>query len=213
MCRNIKCMQCFNYLLPQWFSALSAPVYFVVCCKCTASRWANRDLRHTAAGSKSPTWFRYDLQLKLDLWPASNHCIRTGVFLGNSFYGERVHVSISCDHVFGVTGNVLWVTLPFYFSIRLLSLCFKDHRGPLLCLLSLWLLGKCWNWQGRVGLQYKASPLKYNFFLMRKNWWLSHSFKCVTHSQSKSNTYCALYKQNLSCWKSTVYSLRKTGRV
>lgn len=144
MCRNIKCMQCIKYLLPLWLSALSAPFYFVLC-----DDYAG-DLKRTAAASKSPTWLWYDLQLKLDLWPPSNHCIDIGIFLGNSFYSEGVLVSVGCDHVFVAAGNVLWVALPFYFSIRLLGLCFKDHRGPRFCLLSLWFLGKCWNWGGRV---------------------------------------------------------------
>lgn len=150
MCKNIKCIK---HLWPQWFSALSAP--FLLCALCRP-HGLQVNLKRTAAGSKSPTWIWYNLQLKLDLWPPSNHCIDIGIFLGNSLYSEGVLVSICCDHVFVATGNVLCVALPFYFSVGLLGLCFKDHRGPLSCLLSLWFLGKCWNWKRRSGFKIKG---------------------------------------------------------
>lgn len=151
MCRNIKCMQCVNYLLLQWFSASSAPFCFVHSDDITARRWAHRDLKCTAAASQSPTWLRHHLQFKFDLWAPSDHCVDTGVFFGNNFYSERVLVPVGCNNVFAVAGNVLWVALPFYFSVWLFGLCLKDHRGPLFCLLSLWFPGKCWNWGGWVG--------------------------------------------------------------
>lgn len=131
--------------LPQWFC--------VVAGESTAHRWVSSELKYT----KSPTWLWYDLQLKLDLWPPSNHSIGIGIFLGNSFYSEGVLVPISCDHVSVVTGNVLWVALPFYFSVGILDLCFKDNRGPLLCLLRLRFFSKCWNWRGRVDSKWKVT--------------------------------------------------------
>ena len=160
MCRNITSMLCIKCLRPRWVFVSSAPFCFVLCVNCAACRWANRERKPTAAASKSPTWLWYDLQLKLDLWPPSNHCIDSGIFLGNSLYCEGVLVSVSCDHVSVATGNVLWVALPLYFSIRLLGLCGKDHRGALLYLLSLRFLGKCWNCRRRVGSTQKVSLLK-----------------------------------------------------
>lgn len=118
-----------------------------------ACRWASGDLKHTAAASKFPTWLWYNLQLKLDLRPARNHCIDVGVVVCDSFDGERMLVSISRDGVFVPADDVLRVALPFHFGVGLLCLCFKDHRRAHGCFLGLRFLGKCWNYRLRLCLK------------------------------------------------------------
>ena len=59
--------------------ALSAQFHSVLSVVNTACRRAGAP---TAAASKRPTWLWCDLQVKLDLWHPSNHCIDIGVLLG-----------------------------------------------------------------------------------------------------------------------------------
>lgn len=126
--------------------------YFLPC-DAKRSVQVSQQRPQTAASAKFPTWLWYDLQLKLDLWPARNHCIDVGVFLRDSFDAEGMPVSGSRDGVFVTADDVLQVALPFYFGVGLLCLRFKDHRRPRGCFLGLWFLGKCWNYTLRLCLK------------------------------------------------------------
>lgn len=120
-------------------------------------RWASSDFfQRAAAASKSPTWLWHDFQVELDLWPPGNHGIAVRVFLGDVSDGQRVPVAVSGDRVSAARDKVLWVALPFHFSVRLLGLSFKDHGGPLHRLLALWFLGEGWNWVGAKMIRFGA---------------------------------------------------------